>query len=465
MAGTHKILSPSKASMWSRCLGSLAMAKGMPDESSEYADEGTAYHYVSEQALNTGMDCSDWIGTAIVVTRDTVYELEDPRMEVPKGARSFVVDADNAAYAQKYVDTIRENTLCADFKVEVKIDLSALLGVPDQGGTADCVIFNILNETIEVHDLKFGRGEIVHAFTAPAEGQPSWMGANEQLLLYAAGALLQFKDVCNWKAVKIAIHQPRVGHYTYHTFRRDQVREFIRHMADRAKQSYNIYDTNDYDLMVANLTPGEKQCRWCKRRGDCPARTNQVLEMFPLMPADQRLVKTGGIVNKIQTVVNPTPVLWQLTDEQLADARNRVDDIKQWCKDIENEAYSRALSLELQGKELPGWKFTIGRKGNRAWAKEAHVVLADDIWGELAFTPEEFLVEAIGQAAYDKPTLISPTTAEKLMKSFPEKWAQLQSVITQSDGAKTLVRATDPRPAAEATTAQFGLTDEFGANV
>lgn len=468
MPGVHKILSPSKGAMWSRCLGSLAMGKGLPNKRSSFADEGTAYHYVAEQALNTGRDCSDWIGRTIVVTDDTTFELgvNDVLSSIEGNPAPFVVDAENAAFAQQYVDHIRENTLIAEFKTETKIDLSALLGVPDQGGTLDCAIFKTLEDTLEIHDLKFGRGEIVHPWQKPDDGVPTWMGANEQLMLYAAGALLMFKHIHDWKKVKLVIHQPRVGHFTYHSFRRDQVREFIRYIGPRAQEAYRLFESGTPEEIRAALTPGDKQCRWCPRRNDCEARTNQKLAEFPLMPAEQRLVQTGGLVNKMQTVVSPTPgPLWQISDEVLFDAYSRVDDIKQWCKDIEAEAYSRALSLEQQGKMPPDWKFAIGRKGNRQWDKDGKIVDEDELTGRMEYTIEEFMVNSIGTAAYEKPSIISPAAAEKAMKKHPEKWARLQALITQSEGNKTLVRATDPRPAAEATTVQFGLTDEFGANV
>ncbi len=458
MAGTHKILSPSAASRWSRCLGSLAMSKGIPNTSNSFADEGTAYHYVAEQALNQGKYCADWIDKQILVTDETVMEMPG---EAPFG-RTFIVDAENAAHAQKYVDHISARAFAADFYTEVKIDLSALLGVEDQGGTSDAVVLDTSNQTLEVHDLKFGKGEIVFAFTAPDLGQPRWMGANEQLLLYAAGALLKYIDVCKWQFVKIVIHQPRIYHYDEATFSRVEVREFIRYMAERAKIAYSLY--SDFNISIEDaesfkltLTPGEKQCRWCPRRGNCPARNNEMMAMFPLMPAGQQLIETGGITNRVQKIVNPTPVLWSLSEADIAAALDRVSDIEKWCKDIKAEAHSRALS----GKELPGWKLVTGRKGNRAWEKDAKIVDDDPLFGETETPLEEFLVMTLGQAAYEKPSIISVPAAEKLMKRFPERWAQLQAIITQPDGHQTLAPINDPRPAAEATPVQFGLTDEF----
>ena len=48
---SHAILSPSGWDRWSVCPGSVAACAGLPDETSSYADEGTAAHWVLEQVL------------------------------------------------------------------------------------------------------------------------------------------------------------------------------------------------------------------------------------------------------------------------------------------------------------------------------------------------------------------------------------------------------------------------------
>jgi hypothetical protein len=47
---------------------------------------------------------------------------------------------------------------------------------------------------------------------------------------------------------------------------------------------------------------------------------------------------------------------------------------------------------------------------------------------------------------YDR-SLISPTTAEKVLKTSPKRWEKAQSLITRSEGKKSVAPVTDKRPA------------------
>lgn len=60
---------------------------------------------------------------------------------------------------------------------------------------------------------------------------------------------------------------------------------------------------------------------------------------------------------------------------------------------------------------------------------------------------------------YDKK-LISPTTAEKLLKTDPKKWDKLKELITRASGKPSVAPATDKRPALAIHTA---TGDEFAA--
>ena len=48
----HALLSPSSAVTWLTCVGAPALYKDMPDETSEYAEEGTRAH------ASPGLRCS-----------------------------------------------------------------------------------------------------------------------------------------------------------------------------------------------------------------------------------------------------------------------------------------------------------------------------------------------------------------------------------------------------------------------
>ena len=44
----HALLSPSSSHRWLKCPASVALSKDMPDETSEYAEEGTKAHRLAE---------------------------------------------------------------------------------------------------------------------------------------------------------------------------------------------------------------------------------------------------------------------------------------------------------------------------------------------------------------------------------------------------------------------------------
>lgn len=399
MSGTHSLFSPSAAARWSRCLGSLALCRDEKDQPSVYAAEGSAYHKVSEDALRNGGRCADYVGQVVEVD-----------------GFSFTIDAANAEHAQTYVDAIRRQIQFGSLAVEVWLNTAPILGIEGQGGTGDAVVLK--GGTIGVNDLKFGMGEIVHA--------PD----NEQLILYGAAALEQFNWYGDFEWVELTIYQPRVDHLSCVTYSAAEIRERTAKLRDAAQKAYGIYQRNDAAEIRANLTPGEKQCRWCPKRATCPARTEQIMSMFPTVPPESGL---------------PPALALDLADEEVADALERVSHIEQWCADMRAEGLRRVLA----GKQLPGWKMVTGRRGARKFdeTKEPEV--------------EAALVMSLGDAAYKPREIISPAQAEPLLKrKHRAQWDALQGAIVQADGKPTLAREIDPRSALAVSQVEFGVTAE-----
>jgi hypothetical protein len=408
VSGTHAILSPSKAAMILRCAAALAAGKGAPNPPSEYAAEGTAYHEISARALTAlqdldtqdapdafaGWACEHWVGQ--VVEADGF---------------KFTIDEDNAAHAQKYVDAIRR--LPGQQFYEVKLDISEVVGVAGQYGTADAITLDYDTSTIHVDDLKFGRGEIVDAHD------------NEQLLTYGAAALAKYDYLWEWHFVKVGIHQPRVNHYSDQVWAVDKLLEWVAASRPRFQRAYALYE-DPAKVTAADYGPSEKGCRWCPIRGSCAARTKKVLDMFPL---DDR--------GAPKTQLTPS----KLMDFELGVARDRVEEVEQWCKDIKEEAHKRAIA----GRAIPGWKLVQGRKGNRRWTDEA---LAETV-----------LTLHLEHEAYTKK-LISPSDAEKkLKKHVPTAWAEIQANISQAEGSLSLERESVSKPAVDRPMVEFPLAE------
>jgi hypothetical protein len=56
-------------------------------------------------------------------------------------------------------------------------------------------------------------------------------------------------------------------------------------------------------------------------------------------------------------------------------------------------------------------------------------------------------------------SLISPTTAEKVLKDSPKRWAKAQEHITRSEGKPSVAPATDKRPALDVQTVADDFSD------
>jgi hypothetical protein len=410
MSGTHSILSPSKSAMVLRCLAALAAGKNVPNPPSEYAAEGTAYHEIAARALaahqagdadgpgaEAGWECAHYVGQIIEAD-----------------GFKFTINEEDAAHAQTYVDAIRR--LPGQQYYEVRLDTSEVVGVPGQSGTADAVTLDYDHSTIHVDDLKFGRGERVDALD------------NEQLLVYGAAALLRYGMLHEWKFLKIAIHQPRLGHYDEMVYAADKVEEWAAQSRPRFQQAYALWQ-DPTKLTLQHFTATEKGCRWCPIRGNCPARTKKVLDMFPV-------VDMGA---------GPTPVVathTNMNDAELAYARDRVDEIEQWCKDIKEEAHKRALG----GRTIPGWKLVEGRKGNRKWTDEK--------------AAEAALRAAVGPANTYKPLqIISPADADKAFKKLKADFSSVLSLITQAPPSVSLERESVNKPAVNRAMPEFPIAE------
>ena len=113
----------------------------------------------------------------------------------------------------------------------------------------------------------------------------------------------------------------------------------------------------------------------------------------------------------------------------LAAAMSRVDLVEQWCKAIRAEVERRLLNAE----PVPGFKLVEGRKSNRSWTDEA----------EAAKLLKSFKLNR--DQMYDWK-LISPTSAEKVLKAEPANWKALNAVIHRADGKPSVASATDKRP-------------------
>jgi hypothetical protein len=370
----HSVLSPSGAHRWMRCPGSIAAESGMPDTSSKYAAEGTAAHELASKCLELDANAEAVIGDTITVE-----------------GFDFTVTAEMARHVNDYCKLVREYAEGGQLLVERRVNFSEAIGVPNSTGTSDAIVIH--PDRITVIDLKYGMGVKVDATE------------NEQLQLYALGALHDYDVLGDFQEIVMVVHQPRLNHVSEWSIPAAKLEEF--------RENARLAAIEALDHSNPRLEPGEKQCRFCKAKATCPALKAEISDTV------------GGIASP-----SDFADLAVAEEDELSQAMQRVELVEQWCKAIRAEVERRLLA----GEAVAGFKLVEGRRGNRAWTNEDEV---EKLFKSFRFKKEEM---------YDFK-LISPTKAEKLLKSNPGRWEKVNALTSRGDGKPSVAPATDRRPA------------------
>ena len=368
----HAKLSASGAHRWMACPGSVKAEAGLSDRSSSFAEEGTRAHDLMEKML-----------------------LRDPR-EV---GESFDVHSEMVEHVQTYVDYVESLKRPGDtLFVEHRVDFSEW--VPDGFGTADTILRG--EDYNHIVDLKYGKGVKVY------------VQDNPQPLLYGLGAYADFGFISNFKTVRMSIVQPRLDHIDEWEI---SVTDLLKFGEEARQAAADTLNPN------APRAPGEKQCKFCKAKADCPA-------LYKL---------TADTLMADFEQIDEAPQPHKLTDGQLRAALENKALIEAWLASVELTIKQRIL----EGGAFEGFKLVEGR-AVRKWSDE-------DRAGAL-------LAHLVGDHAAYTHKLISPAQAEKLLGK--SKKGLIEEVVAKPRGAATLARQSDPRPEIKPTEMDFHALDD-----
>ena len=385
--GAHAVLAPSSAKRWMTCTPSARLEETVPSKDTAYTREGTIAHAMAETILRRLLEikadsmpetyeffttyCND-IDEQMQACQLEGFDWKEMAETVYENYCRLVYEA--------YLGALLEDP-DAVLLIESKLRLAEF--IPEGFGSSDAVL--IYGDTLEVFDLKYGKGVKVEAEN------------NAQMMCYALGAYCgqgEFYDIAN---VRMTIIQPRLRHESSRTMTAKDLMKWAKEeLAPAALKAWNG---------EGEQTPGE-HCRFCRVAAQCKALASYTLD-----------------VTEKQT----EPGL--MTLEEIARLLPHFATIKSWISSVEEYA----LAAALEGDTIPGFKVVEGR----SIRKISNPYRAMDILEQNGISPENYL----------KPKELK--SIGDLEKALTKKGFNtlLGDLVIKPEGKPTLVEEADPRPA------------------
>ena len=388
MSELHHELGASGASRYLACPGSVRLSRGIPDQTSAYAEEGRLAHLLAELCLSNRIDAIDVNNTEAASLGIDPETLEAMRPHV-----------------QTYLDYCYEIGTQAPAEctfIEARVDLDHW--IPAGFGTVDFGVFEQTSRTLHVIDLKYGAGVPVSAIDNP------------QTRIYGLGLLLELQHLYDIDQVRLHIVQPRLDSISTETLKITDLLDWGHEVLKSGVQAALQPD--------APLVPGLKQCRFCRAAAVCPARA----------AANQDLARRDFDGTLIP------PECLSLAD--IAALLPHLDELRRWATDVQDYALAQAE----QGRQVPGYKLVAGRS-NRAWAGsetdtldallDLGLAMVDITTSKLSGIPaiEKALGGAKRAAPYLEPLITKPVGKPALVPDADPRPALSSASSARSDFA------------------------------
>ena len=401
--GAHALLAPSSAKRWMTCTPSARLEATVPNKDTAYAREGTIAHAMAEAILRDLLEqkhtCFPDAGEYLTSRCGVVL------MEFCRTAEREGLDWREMAKTvyENYCRPVYEAYLGAQLQdpeaillIESQLKLTQF--IPEGFGSSDAVL--IYGNTLEVFDLKYGKGVKVEA------------ERNPQMMCYALGAYCgegEFYDIAN---VRMTILQPRLRHESSWSIS----------APDLLHWAHNVLKPAALKAWKGEgqQTPGE-HCRFCRVAAQCKALAAYTLDV------------TGQ---------KTEPGLMSL--EEVAALLPHFSTIKSWIASVEEFALDKAL----EGESIPGYKVVEGRSVRKI--------------SNPALAIERLELSGIDPASFLRPAELK--TISDLEKTLTKKGFNtiIGDLVIKPEGKPTLVEEADPRPAFSKANSDFkGIIDNL----
>jgi len=285
------------------------MEELLPDNSSDYAKEGSLAHEIAELKLRKQfiepMGSRKFNSSLKKLQENTLYKEE--MLKYTDTYMDYISQVVHSYASRPYV------------VVEKKLDYSKY--APDGFGTGDAIIIG--GNTLYVIDLKYGQGVAVSATENP------------QMMLYALGAYEEYSLLYSITTVKMTVVQPRRDSISEYEMPIQALLEWGESIKPIAKKAFDG---------VGECVPGaycsDGFCRAkaiCRKRADFNLGLEQYKQMKPPL----------------------------ISNEEVGEILVRAQNLAAWAKNIAEYALSECL----KGNDILGWKIVHGR-GDRKFTNQ-----------------------------------------------------------------------------------------------